>query len=156
MNTSTPTQRLAELGLTLPPVPTPAAAYQPFAEVDGLVHTAGQLPVVDGALTSTGTVGDALDTAEAAALARIAALNVLAVAAAGLGGLDEVRIVKLTVFVASAPGFSEQHLVANGASELLGEVLGEAGVHARSAVGVAALPLGAPVEIEAICTRNAR
>jgi enamine deaminase RidA (YjgF/YER057c/UK114 family) len=143
--------RLAELGLSLPAVPTPAAAYQPLARTGELVFTAGQLPVVDGQLTATGKLGADLDTDAGRALARTAALNVLAVAADAAGGdLDRVRIVKLTVFVASDPSFSEQHLVANGASDLLGEVLGDAGVHARSAVGVAVLPLDSPVEVEAI------
>jgi enamine deaminase RidA (YjgF/YER057c/UK114 family) len=149
---STPTERLASLGLTLPAVPAPAAAYQPFARAGQLVFTAGQLPLVDGRLQATGLLGDGIDVEAGAGLARIAGLNVLAVAAAALGGLDTVRVVKVTVFVASAAGFTEQHLVANGASELLGEVLGDAGLHARSAVGVPALPLGSPVEVEAIVT----
>lgn len=144
-------QRLAELGETLPEVPSPAAAYVPVSRVDNLLVTAGQLPMVDGSLPQTGKVGDDVELAEAQDLARRAALNVLAVAASAADGdLDRVRIVKLTVFVASAGDFVEQHLVANGASELLGDVLGDNGVHARSAVGVAALPLDAPVEIEAI------
>jgi enamine deaminase RidA (YjgF/YER057c/UK114 family) len=150
---ATPTQRLADLGLALPEVPTPAAAYQPFAAVDGLVLTAGQLPVRSGQLEVTGRLGAELSTEEGAAQARIAALNVLAVGAAAFGSLDVVRVVKLTVFVASTAEFHEHHLVANGASQLLGEVLGAAGVHARSAVGVAALPLGAPVEVEAVLAR---
>ena len=145
-----PLQRLAELGLVLPEVPRPAAAYQPWARVDDLILTAGQLPMVDGALPRTGRLGAELDTAEGALQARLAALNVLAVGAAATGALERVRVVKLTVFVASADGFHEQHLVANGASELLGAVLGDAGVHARSAVGVASLPLDAPVEVEAV------
>lgn len=147
------TDRLAALGLALPPVPTPAAAYQPFATVAAQVFTAGQLPLVDGALPRTGRLGEQLETAEGAALARLAALNLLAVgAAAADGDLDRLRVVKLTVFVASTPTFTEQHLVANGASTLLAEVLGDAGVHARSAVGVAALPLGSPVEVEGLLT----
>lgn len=145
-----PLERLAELDLALPEVPSPAAAYQPWARVDGLILTAGQLPMVDGALSRTGRLGAELDTAEGALQARLAALNVLAVGAAATGALERVRVVKLTVFVASADGFHEQHLVANGASELLGAVLGDAGVHARSAVGVASLPLDAPVEVEAV------
>lgn len=144
-----PSARLEELGLELPEVPAPAAAYRPTARAGDLVLTAGQLPLVDGALSTTGKLGD-LSTEEGAELARTAALNVLAAAASAAGSLDRVRIVKLTVFVASDPAFTEQHLVANGASELLGEVLGERGVHARSAVGVASLPLGAPVEVEAV------
>ena len=129
--------RLSELGLQLPPVPTPAAAYRPWVRSGELVLTAGQL-------------GADLTTAEGAAEARTAALNLLAVGAEAFGTLEAFRVVKLVVFVASAEGFTEQHLVANGASELLGAVLGDAGVHARSAVGVAALPLDAPVEVEAI------
>ena len=148
--------RLAELGLRLPSPPAPAAAYQPWAQAPdgagGLVFTAGQLPVVDGALPRTGKLGAELATADGAELARTAALNVLAVAAAALGDLDRVRVVKVTVFVASAPDFTEQHLVANGASQLFADVLGDAGVHARSAVGVPVLPLDSPVEVEAILT----
>jgi enamine deaminase RidA (YjgF/YER057c/UK114 family) len=142
--------RLAALGLELPSVPSPAAAYQPFARTGELVLTAGQLPVVDGELPRTGKLGAALTTSEGADLARTAGLNVLAVAAHAAGDLERVRIVKLTVFVASTPDFAEQHLVANGASELLGEVLGDHGIHARSAVGVPVLPLDSPVEVEAI------
>lgn len=143
-------ERLAALGLELPAVPTPAAAYQPYAVSGALVLTAGQLPTVDGQLAMTGKLGDTISTEDGLGLARTAGLNVLAIAAAAAGGLDRVRVVKLTVFVASAPSFTEQHLVANGASNLIGEVLGEHGVHARSAVGVAALPLDSPVEVEAI------
>jgi enamine deaminase RidA (YjgF/YER057c/UK114 family) len=147
----TPEDRLAALGLHLPPVPSPAAAYQPFARSGAYVFTAGQLPLVDGSLPTTGRCGDQVTTDEAADLARTAALNVLAIAADAAGGeLAGVRVVKVTVFVASTLDFTEQHLVANGASHLLGEVLGQAGVHARSAVGVASLPMGSPVEIEAI------
>ncbi|MFO7777033.1 MAG: RidA family protein [Nitriliruptoraceae bacterium] len=146
--------RLSALGLVLPAVPVPAAAYRPWASTGELVHTAGQLPLVDGALPRTGRLGGALSTAEGAAEARTAGLNLLAVGAAAFGSLEAFRVVKLVVFVASAEGFNEQHLVANGASELLGAVLGEAGVHARSAVGVAELPLGAPVEVEAILQRR--
>jgi enamine deaminase RidA (YjgF/YER057c/UK114 family) len=146
--------RLAELGLTLPDPPAPAAAYQPWSVAGDLVLTAGQLPLVDGALVRTGRCGDEVTTEDAADLARTAAVNVLAVARAAAGGsdadLDRVRVVKLTVFVASTLDFTEQHLVANGASTLVAEVLGDDGVHARSAVGVASLPLGSPVEVEAI------
>ena len=142
--------RLEQLGLTLPAVPTPAAAYQPWSRSGGLVFTSGQLPTVEGALPRTGRLGAELTTDEGAELARIAALNVLAVAAEAAGDLDAVRVVKLVVFVASTAAFTEQHLVANGASTLIGEVLGDAGVHARAAVGVASLPLGSPVEVEAI------
>lgn len=143
--------RLAELGIELPEPPTPAAAYQPWSRSGDLVFTAGQLPVVDGALVQTGKLGAALSTEDGARLARLAAINVLAVArAAADGDLARVRVVKLVVFVASDPGFTEQHLVANGASELLGQVLGDDGAHARSAVGVPVLPLDGPVEVEAV------
>lgn len=142
--------RLAALGLELPAVPAPAAAYQPYAVSGALVLTAGQLPIVDGSLVRTGKLGDAITTDEGLDLARTAGLNVLAIAAAAAGDLERVRVVKLTVFVASVPSFTEQHLVANGASNLVGEVLGDHGVHARSAVGVASLPMDSPVEVEAI------
>jgi enamine deaminase RidA (YjgF/YER057c/UK114 family) len=151
--TTTGADRLAALGLTLPAVPSPAAAYQPWSASGDLVFTAGQLPMVDGALPRTGRLGAELSTADGADLARLAALNLLAVGEASCGSLDAFRVVKVVVFVASAEGFEEQHLVANGASQLLGEVLGDRGVHARSAVGVPALPLGAPVEVEAILQR---
>lgn len=147
--------RLAALGWTLPAVATPAAAYQPWAEHGGLVYTAGQLPLRDGALVRTGRCGEGISTDEGVQLAERAALGVLAIGAAAADGeLDRIRVVKVTVFVASASSFTEQHLVANGASQLLGEVLGEAGMHARSAVGVTALPLGSPVEVEAILARR--
>lgn len=145
-----PAARLGALGLELPPVAAPAAAYHPHARAGTLAFTAGQLPVVDGALVRTGKLGADLSTDDGVELARTAGLNVLAAAAAAAGGLERVRIVKVTVFVASAPDFTEQHLVANGASQLIGDVLGEHGVHARSAVGVATLPMDAPVEVEAI------
>jgi enamine deaminase RidA (YjgF/YER057c/UK114 family) len=148
--------RLADLGLVLPPVPAPAATYQPYVRHGDLVLTAGQLPLVDGALPKTGKMGAELTTEEGAALAKRAALNLLAIAdQVSDGDLERVRVLKLTVFVASVPGFSEQHLVANGASDLLGEVLGDAGVHARSAVGVPVLPLDSPVEVEAILALDA-
>jgi enamine deaminase RidA (YjgF/YER057c/UK114 family) len=152
--TLTPSARLAGLGLSLPAVPTPAGAYVPAVEQSGWVWTAGQLPLVDGRLARTGLVADhggdgVLDAEEAAGLARICALNALAAAASVVGGLDRIaRIVKVVGFVASAPGFAAQPKVINGASDLLVEVFGDAGRHARSAVGVAALPLGAPVELE--------
>jgi enamine deaminase RidA (YjgF/YER057c/UK114 family) len=147
-------QRLAELGIELPTPPAPAAAYQPWATGGDLVLTAGQLPLVDGQLQATGKLGADLDTARGAELARDAAVNVLAVGAAALGDLEAVQVVKVTVFVASTPDFTEQHLVANGASELLGQVLGADGVHARSAVGVPCLPMDSPVEVEAILQRR--
>jgi enamine deaminase RidA (YjgF/YER057c/UK114 family) len=146
-----PAERLAALGLTLPPVAQPLAAYVPAVRSGAMVYTAGQLPVVDGQLLSTGKVGAEVGAAEAAALARTCALNALAAAASAAGGLSAIaRIVKLTGFVASAPDFTGQPQVVNGASELLLEVFGEAGRHARSAVGTAVLPLDAPVEVELI------
>ena len=144
------TERLAALGLELPAVPAPAAAYQPYAVSGALVLTAGQLPIVDGSLLRTGKLGEELTTDDGVELARTAGLNVLAIAAAAAGDLEHVRVVKLTAFVASSPAFTEQHLVANGASNLIGDVLGDHGVHARSAVGVTVLPMDSPVEVEAI------
>ncbi|MEV0228532.1 RidA family protein [Nonomuraea sp. NPDC050786] len=147
----TPEQKIAELGLTLPEVPAPAGAYVPAVRTGDLVYTSGQLPFVDGKLQRTGKVGADLTTEEAAEQARFCALNALAVLKAEVGDLQKVmRIVKVVVFVASDPAFTEQPKVGNGASELLAEVLGEPGRHARSAVGVAALPLDAPVEVELI------
>jgi enamine deaminase RidA (YjgF/YER057c/UK114 family) len=147
----TATERLAELGLTLPPVAPPVAAYVPAVRTGNYVYTSGQLPLVDGKLQGVGKVGDGVSTDEAAALARTAALNALAAAASVAGGLDAIaRIVKVTCFVASDPSFTGQAQVANGASELLIEVLGDAGRHARSAVGMAVLPLDTPVEVELI------
>ncbi|MDO1480604.1 RidA family protein [Rhodococcus ruber] len=144
------TARLAELGLSLPPVAAPVAAYVPAVRTGDHVYTSGQLPFVDGALGLAGKVGAEVAAEDAKAAARIAALNALA-AVDDLVGIDNlVRIVKVVGFVASAEGFTGQPGVINGASELLGEVFGEAGVHARSAVGVAELPLGAPVEVEIV------
>ncbi len=147
-------QRLAALGLTLPPVAAPVAAYVPAVRTGSYVYVSGQLPLVDGKLQATGKVGASVSVEEAAALARICALNGLAAAAGaagGPGGLDAItRIVKVTCFVASDPSFTGQAQVANGASEFLIEVLGEAGRHARSAVGMAVLPLDTPVEVELI------
>jgi enamine deaminase RidA (YjgF/YER057c/UK114 family) len=143
--------RLAELGLSLPPVAPPVAAYVPAVRSGSYVYTSGQLPLVDGKLLATGKVGDGVTPQDAAALARTAALNALAAVASVAGGIDAItRIVKVTCFVASAPAFTGQAQVANGASELLIEVLGDAGRHARSAVGMAVLPLDAPVEVEVI------
>jgi enamine deaminase RidA (YjgF/YER057c/UK114 family) len=144
-------ERLAELGLSLPAVAAPVAAYVPAVRTGSYVYTSGQLPFVDGKLPGAGKVGESVTPEEAASLARIAALNALAAVASVAGGLDAVtRIVKVTCFVASAPGFTGQAQVANGASELLIDVLGEAGRHARSAVGTAVLPLDTPVEVELI------
>jgi enamine deaminase RidA (YjgF/YER057c/UK114 family) len=146
-----PTERLAALGLTLPDVVPPLAAYVPAVRSGSMVYTAGQLPVVAGELLATGKVGAEVGPAEASALARTCAVNALAAAASVAGGLDHIRrIVKVTGFVASAPDFTGQPQVVNGASELLLEIFGDAGRHARSAVGTAVLPLDAPVEIELI------
>jgi enamine deaminase RidA (YjgF/YER057c/UK114 family) len=148
---SSPEERLAALGLTLPKVMTPLAAYVPAVRTGNYVYTAGQLPFVDGALPATGKVGAGVSVTEASALARICALNALAAVASVTGGLSVVRrIVKVTGFVSSAPDFTAQAQVINGASELLIEVFGEAGRHARSAVGMAVLPLDTPVEVELI------
>jgi len=146
--------RLAELGLTLPDVAAPVAAYVPAVRTGDLVHTSGQLPFVDGVLPTTGKVGvgaGLVDPADAADLARTAALNALAAVGALIGDLDAiVRVVKVTGYVASDPSFTGQPQVINGASNLLGHALGDAGVHARSAVGVAVLPLDSPVEVEIV------
>jgi enamine deaminase RidA (YjgF/YER057c/UK114 family) len=148
---SGPTERLAALGLTLPPVAAPVAAYVPAVRTGMYVYTSGQLPTVDGKLPAVGKVGDEVSAQDAAGMARTCALNALAAAASAAGGLEAIRrIVKVTGFVASAPGFGGQAQVINGASELLIEVLGEDGKHARSAIGVAELPLNAPVEVELI------
>jgi enamine deaminase RidA (YjgF/YER057c/UK114 family) len=140
--------RLAELGIHLPPVAAPVAAYVPAVRSGQLVFTSGQLPFVDGGLRRTGKVGGSVDIEDAAADAKVCALNALA-AVDELVGLDSVaRIVRVVGYVASAEGFTGQPRVVNGASEFLGRVFGDAGVHARSAVGVAELPLGSPVEVE--------
>lgn len=141
--------KLAGLGLTLPEVVAPLAAYVPSVRSGSYVYTSGQLPMVDGKLGVTGKVGAEVTPEEAKELARICALNALAAVKSAIGDLDKVvRVVKVVGFVASAPDFTGQPGVINGASELLGEALGEAGVHARSAVGVVVLPLDAPVEVE--------
>ncbi len=146
-----PAERLAALGIMLPPVTAPVAAYVPAVRTGAYVYVSGQLPVADGELPATGKVGDEVSAPDAAVMARTCALNALAAAAEAAGGLDAIRrIVKVVGFVASAPGFNGQPQVINGASELLIEVFGEAGRHARSAVGVAELPLDAPVEVELI------
>jgi enamine deaminase RidA (YjgF/YER057c/UK114 family) len=144
-------ERLAALGVTLPAAAIPVANYVPFSRSGNLIFTAGQLPLKDGKLAFTGLLGRDLDTDAGKDAAKLCAINVLAQAKAAVGDLAQIRrLVKITVFVASAPEFTEQHVVANGASDFLAEVLGEAGKHARSAVGVATLPLNAAVEIEAI------
>ncbi|MGY0060300.1 RidA family protein [Streptomyces sp. LZ34] len=141
--------KLAELGLTLPEVAAPLASYVPSVRSGPYVYTSGQLPMVDGKLGVTGKVGAEVTPEEAKELARTCALNALAAVKSAIGDLDKVvRVVKVVGFVASAPDFTGQPGVVNGASELLGQALGEAGVHARSAVGVAVLPLDAPVEVE--------
>jgi enamine deaminase RidA (YjgF/YER057c/UK114 family) len=146
-----PDDRMAALGLHLPPVAAPLAAYVPAVRSGSTVYTAGQLPVVDGQLLATGKVGAEVGAVEAAALARTCALNALAAAASVAGGLSAIsRILKVTGYVASAPDFTGQPQVVNGASELLLEIFGEAGRHARSAVGTAVLPLDAPVEVELV------
>jgi len=143
--------RLAAEGVTLPAAAAPAANYVPFMRTGNLLFTSGQLPLSEGKLVATGLLGRDLDTAAGKLAARACAINILAQIKAATGDLEKIaRIVKITVFVASAPGFTEQHLVANGASDLLAKVLGERGRHARAAVGTASLPLDAPVEIEAI------
>lgn len=143
-------QRLAELGIELPPVATPGGAYVPALRSGSYVYTSGQLPLVDGKLRRTGKVGAEVTLEDAYDDARQAALNALA-AIDDLVGLDRVvRVVKVVGFVASDPSFTKQPLVVNGASELLGEIFGEAGRHARSAVGVAVLPIDTPVEVEVI------
>jgi enamine deaminase RidA (YjgF/YER057c/UK114 family) len=143
--------RLAELGLTLPEVVPPLAAYQPAVRSGNYVYTSGQLPMVKGELAAAGKVGAEVSPERAKELAAVCALNALAAVTSVAGDLDRIaRVVKVVGFVASAPSFTGQPAVVNGASELLGEVLGEKGVHARSAVGVAVLPLDAPVEVEIV------
>ncbi len=146
-----PENRLRELGLELPPVPKPAGSYVPATRAGSFLFTAGQLPFENGELRLKGKVGDGVTPEEAREAARLCALNALAAVAAEAGGLSNVRrVVKVTGYVASAPGFNGQPAVLNGASELLGDVFGEAGLHARSAVGVSELPLDASVEVELI------
>lgn len=142
--------RLSELGIELPAVVAPLASYVPAVRTGDLVYTSGQLPMVDGTLPASGKVGADVSAEAAAALARVCALNALA-AVDALVGIDQVvRVVKVVGFVASAPGFHGQPGVINGASNVLGEIFGDAGAHARSAVGVSELPLDAPVEVELI------
>jgi enamine deaminase RidA (YjgF/YER057c/UK114 family) len=144
-----PEEKLTELGLKLPEVAAPVAAYIPVLRSGNLVYTSGQLPMIDGALPMVGKVGDQVSPEDAKALAQRCALNALAAVKSEIGDLAKVkRVVKVVGFVASAPDFTGQPGVINGASELLGAVFGEAGRHARSAVGVAVLPLDAPVEVE--------
>ena len=148
---SSPEERLAELGLSLPTDTAPLAAYVPAVRSGDLVFTSGQLPRLDGELTHVGKVGAEVTPDQAKEAAQACALNAIAVVKAEIGDLGKVRrVVKVVGFVASAPDFTGQPGVVNGASELLGKVFGDAGVHARSAVGVAALPLDAPVEVELV------
>lgn len=143
--------RLTALGLELPPVNPPVAAYLPAVRHEDLIFTSGQLPMREGTLVAVGKVGAEVSAEEANELARICALNAIAAAVSIAGSMSAItRVVKVVGFVASAPGFTGQPGVINGASDLLGAVFGEAGRHARSAVGVAELPLGAPVEVEVI------
>ena len=145
------TARLAELGLTIPAVAKPVASYVPATTAGNLVFTAGQLPFIDGQLPEMGKVGAEVSADDAKGYARTAVLNALAAVETAIGSVDRItRIVKLVVFVASAPEFAGQPAVANGASDTLVEIFGDAGRHARSAVGVAVLPLDAPVELELI------
>jgi enamine deaminase RidA (YjgF/YER057c/UK114 family) len=148
---STPEERIAELGLELPEVAKPLASYQPTARSGSHVYTSGQLPIVKGELAATGKLGAEISTERGAELASFCALNAVAALKAEVGELSRVkRIVKVVGFVASAPDFHEQPQVINGASDLLGKIFGEAGQHARSAVGVAVLPRNSPVEVELI------
>ena len=148
---ATPEERLSGLGRALPAVAAPVAAYVPAVSTGNYVYTSGQLPMVDGKLAATGKVGAEVTPEAAKELAATCALNALAAVKAEIGDLGRVRrVVKVVGFVASAPDFTGQPLVANGVSELLGEVFGEAGRHARSAVGVSVLPLDSPVEVELV------
>ncbi|MFS0854703.1 RidA family protein [Microbacterium sp. 179-I 3D4 NHS] len=142
-------ERLAELGIRLPAVAAPVAAYVPAVVHAGVVYTSGQLPFTDGALPATGKVGDAVSADDAKAYARTCALNALAAAADAAGGVDRIAgVLRVGGFVASVPEFTGQPGVINGASEVLGEIFGDAGRHARAAVGVPVLPLDSPVEVE--------
>lgn len=143
-------ERLGAMGITLPAVAAPLAAYVPAVRTGNLVYTSGQLPLVGGEPTHSGKVGAEVSPEDAKGAARTCALNALAAVDALVGIDSVVRVVKVVGFVASAPGFTGQPGVVNGASEFLGEVFGDAGAHARSAVGVASLPLDAPVEVELI------
>ena len=147
----TPQERLRELGLELPAAPEPVGVYVPAVRTGNLVFVSGQLPMKDGELMATGHVGAEVSLQQAQDCARQAALNALAVVAAEVGGLENVaRVVRLTGHVAGAPGFTDQALVCNAASELVGEIFGDAGRHSRAALGAAELPLGSPVELEMI------
>ena len=146
-----PEARLRKLGHELPAVPAPAGAYVPATRAGTLIFTAGQLPFKGGELHTTGKVGDAVSLEKAKAAARLCALNALAAAAAEAGSLNRIaRVVKVTGYVASSPRFNRQPEIIDGASELIGQIFGESGLHARSAIGVAELPLDAPVELELV------
>ena len=148
---TSPESRLEERGVKLPATPAPAGAYVPATRTGNLVFTAGQLPLASGELILRGKVGDTVGVDEAREAARVCAMNAIAAASTQTGGVAGIsRIVKVTGFVASAPGFNEQPQVINGASEFLGEIFGDAGLHARSAVGVAELPMNAAVEVELV------
>lgn len=144
----TPEERLAALGLTLPEVTTPAANYIVWRQVGDLIYVAGQVPFVRGNLPVTGKLGGALDVEAGRRQAQVATLNALAAGVQAAGSLSRLVVAQLMVFVASTPDFVEQHLVANGASDLLADVLGEAGRHPRTAIAVPCLPLDAPVEVQ--------
>lgn len=148
----TPEERLAALGLSLPEVATPAANYIVHRQVGDILYVAGQVPFVGGKLPVTGKLGADVDLDEGQRQAAVAALNALAAGAQGAGGLSRLRLAQLMVFVASTPDFTEQHIVANGASDLFAQVLGENGKHPRTAVAVPVLPLDAPVEVQATFT----
>ena len=148
---TTPEERLQELGVSLPAPAVPVAAYVPCVRTGSLVYVSGQVPVLDGKPSHLGHLGDNVDSEDGRAAARTCAVNVLAALKAELGELSRVRrVVKVTGFVASTPDFTDHPKVINAASELFGDAFGDAGRHARAAIGVAALPLGAPVEVEAI------
>ena len=147
----TPEERLEQLGIELPSPAAPVAAYLPCVRTGNLVYVSGQVPLVDGRPSHLGHLGDQVGLEDGVAAARTCAVNVIAALKAELGELSQVRrVVKVTGFVACTPGFTDAPKVVNGASELFGEVFGDAGRHARAAVGVAALPLGVPVEVEAV------
>ncbi|WP_426247565.1 RidA family protein [Nocardioides sp. LHG3406-4] len=148
----TPEQRLEAMGLVLPQVATPAANYIVSRQVGELIYVAGQVPFVDGRLPVTGKLGAAVDLEEGQRQARVATLNALAAGAQAAGSLARLVVAQLMVFVASTPDFVEQHIVANGASDLLADVLGEAGKHPRTAIAVPCLPLDAPVEVQVTFT----
>lgn len=146
-------ERLDELGIELPAAPRPVASYVPVKVAGGLAFVAGQIPMAEGAVSPAGAVGGDVTTEEANAAARLCAIQALAALREALGSLDRVRgIAKVDVFVASAPGYTDQSKVANGASDLLVEVFGDDGRHARAAVGVPELPLGAAVEVALVAT----